>query len=174
MARRWRSPKTVAIVLAVLGIVGAVLVYRAGGSIRESDRAEVAVWRRDATPHIGSARAASERLPSLAEQLASGAPASVRPRTRTALVDVRRDLQRAREAMLKVPIPRVAGPTAAAYFEAIARSLDAVSALQDIVNQPRASRAEPYGRYSTSYALATRKFEEGGEALAKLEARLAG
>lgn len=167
---RIRSPATAVLAILVVGVTGAVLVYRSGDRIREQDRAAYLAWERGAAAAVERATDLHQSLPGLAERVRVAADGSVPDEVRTMLARTRLTLERAQQGMLDVQVPTILQATVALYLEGVMRDLQAVSRLDEAADS--SAPAEALAAYEAAFQEADQRYAEAEAARARLRDRL--
>lgn len=168
MAARQIKPWMVAFTLALIGVIGATLVYRAGTRIHEDDRRAIVVWQAAASGSLRSLDASITGVQALAPTVFDGRerdPADDITRLRIALED-------AREQLEDIKTPAVVEVIASAYLNAVVAATSALSSVhQYSFTSDAAARSRERAAFDVQIAEAARLRGKANDALSDLKRR---
>lgn len=172
MSQRRIKPWMVAVALALVGIVGATLVYATGANLHRSDRRAIVAW-------YSAGRSSLEQIDLLIKDVARVGPRvfdATIPEARAAreITRLRSGIEGAKFSLEHLRVETVMDVIAGAYLNASVEALAAVTALhQWTFARGGDARARERDTFETKIASAARHWKRADSAFADLRSRFA-
>ncbi len=164
------TPGRVALVIAVVGILGAGAVFLAGSRIHANDRRAIVMWEAGATPALDTIARSLPQIRSLGERTFAGG--ALGATFEASVTRLRRALEDARAALEDLRTPTVIEAISAAYLNTVIRELGALTAVhQWSFTTDASAREREHGTFTREIGRADRSLSAAATALKELRAR---